>query len=149
MRGRIGGSRIAMRFLRFSLRWLLIITGLVAVLLYVLILRPTVIAKQVIQEIQTVTDLKPLSEKYFSGVLIRGRETLQGCDLEPRTTADIFACRQRFIIRMESHWRPSIHPVDYSHEMLTTVYLRCYSTPFRIKVKELNFLDKQVDVSVP
>jgi hypothetical protein len=72
-----------MRLVRFSLRRLLVVTGLVAVILYVLCLRPTVIAKQVIQEVQTVTDLKPLSEKYFSGVLLRDGETLQGCDLEP------------------------------------------------------------------
>jgi hypothetical protein len=149
MRGRIGSSRMTMRFLRFSLRRLLILTGLVAVMLYGLYLRPTVIAKQVIQEVQTVTDLKRISEKYFDGVLFRDGETLQGCDLEPRMWTDIFACRQRFTIRMEYHWRHSMIPVDYRHEILTTIYVRCYSSPFRIKVKELNHSEKRVDVSVP
>jgi hypothetical protein len=134
-----------MKFIRFSIRRLLILTGLVAVLLYVLLLRPVAIAKDCIQEVQTVTDLKPLSEKYFSG-LLRDGETLQGCDLEPRTWADIFACRQRFTIRMESHGRPPVDPVDYSHEVQTTIYIRCFSTPFRIKVKELNYSAKNVEL---
>jgi hypothetical protein len=134
----MGGSRVTMRFLRFSLRRLLILTGLVAVMLYVLYLRPTVIAKQVIQEVQTVTDLKPLSEKYFSGVLFRDGETLQGCDLEPRTWADIFACRQRFTVRMMGTYHLRIEPPEPDRTFI--IHFRCYSTPFRIKLKELDYL---------
>ena len=128
-----------MRFLRFSLRRLLIVTGLVAVLLYVLILRPTVIAKQFIQEVQTSNDVNPILKKYFYGV-VRDAEKFEGCNLEPRTWADVFACKQRFTVIMRGTYHLQIEPPEPDRTYFT--HYRCYTTPFRIKLKELNYLHK-------
>jgi hypothetical protein len=127
-----------MRFLRFSLRRLLILVAIVATLLCFLKTRPVTIAEQFVQELQTTADLKPISEKYFhgeqveGGVLIDGG-LLQGCKLEPRTWADIFACRQRFTVTMIKTYRLPLEP-PFPDRRLTTYY-NCYSTPFNTKFK--------------
>src|SRR4051812_19576028 len=88
-----------MRFLKFSLRRLLILTGLVAVLLYVLYLRPTAVAKQFIHKIETSTDLESVSTQYFAKMRTDGA-SVEG-DLQKRTWIDVVECRQRFAIRMK------------------------------------------------
>ena len=88
-----------MRLIRFSLRRLLIITALAAVLLYVLYLRPVAIAKQFIHEFETSTDLDSVSRQYFRGMNY-DKATLES-ELQKRTWSDVFRCRQNFTITMK------------------------------------------------
>jgi hypothetical protein len=88
-----------MRFIRISLKRLLLLVALVSVLLYVLVLRPVAIAKQFTHKIEVNTDLESVSDQYFDGMRLDG--TSVGGDLEKRTWTDIFKCRQRFSIRMK------------------------------------------------
>ncbi len=89
-----------MRFIRFSLRRLLILTGLVAVLLYVLILRPTAIAKNFAHEMEVAaqTDFKAVSKQYFQGMRTDGASL--EITLSPRSVTDVVRGRQQFSINM-------------------------------------------------
>ena len=87
-----------MRFLRFSIRRLLIFTALVAIALYVLFIRPMVIAKAFINEIKTSTDLESVSKEYFDGMRTDGAR-IDG-ELAERTWSDILHFRQDFAITM-------------------------------------------------
>jgi hypothetical protein len=89
-----------LRFIRFSLRRLLILTALAAALLYVLILRPVIVAKQFTRQIETSTDLESVSRRYFSEMRTDGARIKS--DLRKRTWMDVFECRQRFSINMKS-----------------------------------------------
>jgi hypothetical protein len=87
-----------MRIIRFSLRWLLILTALVAVLLYILLLRPVAMAKQFTQKLETPSTLESVIDQYF-GKNIR-MVNVEG-ELQERTWTDIYRCRQRFSIRLK------------------------------------------------
>jgi hypothetical protein len=131
-----------MRFLRFSIKRLLILVAIVAALLYFLKTRPVTNAEQFIHEVQTATDLRPISEKYFGGerveggVLIDGG-TLQGCTLEPRTWTDIVTCRQRFTIIKIAPYHILIDPPGRDGRVITRY--SCYSTPFNTKFKNQTY----------
>ena len=88
-----------MRIIRFSLRRLLILTGLVAVVLYVLYLRPVALAKQFTHQIETSTDLKSVSAQYFNERRTDGASVES--TLAKRTWSDVFKCRQRFSVRFK------------------------------------------------
>ena len=89
-----------MSFIRFSLRRLMILTALVAVLLYVLILRPTAVAKNFAHEMEVAatTDFKSLSQQYFQGMRTDGANL--EFQLKPRSATDVLRCRQAFSVNM-------------------------------------------------
>jgi hypothetical protein len=93
-------------------------------------------AEQFIHQLQTTSDLRPISEKYFGGeqveggVLTDGGRKLTGCELEPRTCIDILECRQRFKVIMIGVWEWPKEPPSLFE---TTTYFNCYSTPFTTK----------------
>src|SRR5689334_13197949 len=115
-----GRKGYGMRFLRFSIKRLLILVAVVAVLIYALVLRPTVIAKQMIHEAETATDLKAISDRYFDG-MDADNARAEG-ELGQRTWADIFTCRQSFVIRMT-------RPMPTNKEQLIVSNHDCYATP--------------------
>lgn len=88
-----------MRVLRFSLKRLLILVALIGLLLYVLFLRPTVVAKQFAHKLETSADLESVSAEYFDGMDTNGASVHSV--LQERTWADLFKCRQDFAISME------------------------------------------------
>ena len=68
-------------------------------LLYVPFLRPVAVAKKFTHEIETSTDLKSVSQRYFSNMRTDGA-SMEG-DLQERTWTDVFTCRQKFSVRMK------------------------------------------------
>jgi hypothetical protein len=89
-----------MRFLRFSLRRLLLFTALVAAALYVLILRPPAVARRFAHELEVAAqgDFESVSRQYFGGM--RTDEARLEFELRPRRWRDVLRCRQEFEIRM-------------------------------------------------
>lgn len=112
-----------MRFLRFSIRRLLILTALVAVLLYVLLIRPVAIAKEFAHEIETSTDLATLSDKHFGGMDSNGARV--DAYLSDRTWANVFKCQQNITITM-------MHPMPSDRNRLLISKHHYYSTPLGI-----------------
>ena len=98
MRGSKGGPRMA---IRFSLRRLMAVTALVALLIYMLLLRPTAVAKRFARdmEIAAQTDFKSVSKQYFDNMRT-DKSSLEG-RLRPRNWSDVLGCRQIFHIRVE------------------------------------------------
>src|SRR5262245_29983824 len=89
-----------MRVPRFSIRWLLVLTALVAMLLYVLYLRPTVVARNYVQQMQMAAkgDLSGVSRQYFNNMNIEGAKL--DARLQPRSWPHVFKCQQLFTINM-------------------------------------------------
>src|SRR5215813_13544613 len=83
-----------MRFLKFSIRRLLLLTGLVAVLLYFLFIKPATVAKEFIHTVQTA-DTKEIS-KYLNNMYGEAAH-VEGV-LDERSWADVFSFRQEFVI---------------------------------------------------
>ena len=75
------------------------LTALVAVLLYLSLIRPVAVAKQFTHAIETSTDLESLSRQYFGKMRADGASV--EVDLKKRTWMDVVECRQRFSIRMK------------------------------------------------
>jgi hypothetical protein len=73
--------------------------GLVAVLLYLLILRPMAVAKQFIHTMEASTDLGHLTREYFGENIRMDTVSVKGT-LQKRTWTDMFSCRQRFNIKL-------------------------------------------------
>jgi hypothetical protein len=80
------------------------VTALVAVMLYVLVLRPPAVARGFAREmsIAATTDLSSVSKRYFQDM--RTDSALLEVALSGRSWSDILRCRQRFQMRM---MRPS------------------------------------------
>jgi hypothetical protein len=85
-----------MRFLRFSNRQLLLFTGLVAVLLYVLFIRPVTVAKSFVYKLEHTAPTE--ITKYLGDVDIGTDGVHVECVLNERSWADIFRCRQTFVV---------------------------------------------------
>jgi hypothetical protein len=111
-----------MRLLRFSIRRLLLLTGLVGVLLYLLYIRPVTVAKEFIHTMQTA-DVKEIS-RYLENV--GGEAAHVECVLNERSWADVFSCRQTFVISLVS-------PDPVTSTIDTVENHHCYSTPFGVK----------------
>jgi hypothetical protein len=73
---------------------------LVAVMLYVLILRPTAVAKGFAREMEIAaqTNFESVSKQYFGGM--RTDEASLEVALRPRSWADVLRCKQIFHIKM-------------------------------------------------
>src|SRR5262245_18241275 len=112
---------------RFSLRRLLVLTGLFGVLLYVLILRPTSLAKSFghEREVTAQTDFKSVSEQYFNGM--RTDEAVLEVKLQPRSWIHVLRCEQPFSVEM---MRPTAEG---------KLWLACecnfYATPFGVNAR--------------
>ena len=122
-----------MRFLRFSLRRLMVLVGVVAALLYGLYLRPIAIAEQFVREMETAKDLAPLSDKYFDGMASRGA-TVTGY-LQDQTWANLVGCRREIALRLE---RPA--PSDKNRVLISRH--RYYSTPFGIRQEGAGYIEE-------
>jgi hypothetical protein len=118
-------SNEPMRFLRFSIRRLLLLTGLVALLLYVLFIRPVTVAKEFIHTVQTA-DPKEIS-KYLNNMY--GEAAHVECVLDERSWADVFSFRQTFVISVV---RPD--PESSAVEMVENH--ACCGTPFGVMQQE-------------
>jgi hypothetical protein len=116
-----------MRLLRFSIRGLLLLTGLVAVLLYVLLIRPVTVAKSFIYTLEHAAPTE--ITKYLDDVDI-GTDGVHVEDvLNERRWADIFTCRQTF----------GISVVRPDPELSTAEIIEqhaCTSTPFGVNQQE-------------
>lgn len=89
-----------MRFFRFSLRRFLVFTAVVAVALYVLILRPPALAKKFAQDLEgrAQVNFKAVGKKYFGGWPTAGSHL--EFELRPRSWRDVLRCRQEFPMRL-------------------------------------------------
>jgi hypothetical protein len=78
----------------------LILTALIASLLYLLLYRPTRLARSFIHKQQTASqiDLQAFSDKYYDGMNADGAEWEM--KIYPRQWKDVIACRQYFSISM-------------------------------------------------
>jgi hypothetical protein len=89
--------------------------ALLAVMLYVLLLRPTAVAKGFAREMKIAAqaNFKSISEQYFGGM--RPDEASLDADMRRRGWIDVLRCRQVFHIRMErplgreNQWLISVH----------------------------------------
>jgi hypothetical protein len=97
-----------MRWFRFSVRRLLLLTAVVAVLLYCLYLRPPLVAKQYAADLKTVAaaNLQSASNEYFDGVPAQDGSTLEISNYA-RRWRDVWACQQRFTIRLVTPSQPN------------------------------------------
>ena len=114
-----------MRFLRFSIRRLLILTGLVAVLLYLLFIRPVTVAKEFVHTVQTA-DPKEMSKCLNN---MYGEAASVECVLDKRSWADVFSFRQAFVIFV---MRPD--PESSTREEIEGH--SCCGTPFGVMQQE-------------
>ena len=111
--------------MRFSLRRLLAGTALVAVTLYVLLVRPTVVAKKYAHEMRSAaqTNFKSVSVQYFENMRT-DKATLQ-VGLSPRTWGDVLRCKQDFQVAL-------VRPTDKKSQwLISRRYF--YATPFGVK----------------
>jgi hypothetical protein len=110
-----------MRFLRFSIRRLLILTGLVAAVLYLSIVRPVAVAKQyILTKRQTESEL--ITRKSF-GNQFTDEANIEG-QLGARTWEDLFKCRQRFTIKIAQ---------ETSDNQMKVAYLDFCATPIGVR----------------
>jgi hypothetical protein len=95
-----------MRFLRFSIKRLFLLTTVVAVVLYLFYLRPSVVARQFAQEIDAATQshVKEIGQEYFDSLNADGR--VVEVNLYPRSWSDILMCRQAFSISIAVSAQP-------------------------------------------
>jgi hypothetical protein len=114
-----------MRFIRFSLRRLLIVTALVAVLLYVLLLRPTAVARNFAHkmEVATQTDFESVSRQHFDGMRTDG--AILEVKFYPRSWTHVLGCKQLFSINMT-------RPTNEQNKWLVSVR-DFYATPTGVK----------------
>ena len=110
--------------IRFSLRRLLAVTAFVAVMLYVLILRPTAVAKGFALEMKSAAqaNFKSVSAQYFGDMPI-DKASLE-VDMRSRGWRDLLRCRQVFHMRME-------RPMDKKNQWLISVH-DFYATPLGV-----------------
>lgn len=100
-----------MRFLRFSIRRLLFLTGLVAVLLYVFYVRPTSLAQQFAVELDAATKshLKVIGQEYLDKLRSDGR--VIELKLHERSWSDVVRGRQLFsvstVVESQPEWSPT------------------------------------------
>lgn len=96
-----------MRFLRFSIKRLFLLTTVVAVVLYLFYLRPSVVARQFAHEIDASTQshVKEIGQEYFESLNADGR--VVEVNLYPRSWSDILQCRQAFSISIAVSSQPS------------------------------------------
>jgi hypothetical protein len=113
-----------MRFLRFSLRRLLILTALVAVLLYLLTLRPSAVAKQFIRT-RTLSDSELLTRRSFGNQFTDEART-EGV-LEARSWEDVLKCRQRFTLKIVKQ--------RITDDQFLVAYFDFYATPIGVQEK--------------
>src|SRR6476646_4347403 len=111
-----------MRFIRFSLRRLLILTAFVAVLLYLLILRPTAMAKHFIRT-RTLSDSELLTRRSF-GNWFTDEATTEGV-LEARSWEDVLKCRQRFTLKIAKQ--------RITDDQFLVAYFDLYATPIGVQ----------------
>ena len=116
-----------MRFLRFSIRRLLLLTGLVAVLLYVLFIRPVTIAKSFVYKLEHAAPTE--ITEYLDNVSMDTDGAYVEGVFNERSWADGFRCRQTFAISVV---RPD--PEISTAEMIE-MHL-CTSTPFGVNQQE-------------
>src|SRR5262245_11993170 len=88
-----------MRRPRFSLKWLLIIVTFAALLFYVALVRPTIVANKLVAEVESGdrTKHKLICEEYFGFGSFRSDMTLT-VDLLPRNWLDAFKCQRRIVL---------------------------------------------------
>jgi hypothetical protein len=88
--------------LQFSTRRVFVFLTIVAVSLYWLYLRPTILAKRFAGDMQAAAkgDFDTVSRQYFATAGTKG-VTLHAM-VEPRSWTDVFMCRQRFAMLLES-----------------------------------------------
>ena len=116
-----------MRFLRFSIRRLLLLTGLIAVLLYVLFIRPVTVAKSLVYKLEHAAPTE--ISKYLDNVSMEMDGGHVECGLDERSWEDVFRCRQTFSISVVSPTkRPTIEIVEIHP---------CYSTPLGVEQPEM------------
>ena len=83
-----------MRFFGFSIRRLLLLTGLVAVLLYLALIRPVAVAKQFVLAKRQAAFEHLANHKFADEIDKASVEA----EMEPRTWKDIAKCQQRFAL---------------------------------------------------
>ena len=116
-----------MRFLRFSIRRLLLLTGLIAVLLYFLLIRPVSVAKGFVYKLEHAAP--PEISKYLDNMNMDTDGAHVEGILDKRSWADVFTFRQTFTISVV---RPD--PESSTREIVENHV--CYSTPFGVKQQE-------------
>jgi hypothetical protein len=109
------------RFLRFSIRRLLLLTGLIAVLLYLLFIRPVKVANDFVQTVRTA-DPKEIG-KYLDNM--KGESPHVEYALEERSWADVFSFRQTFAISV-------VRPVPGKSTIEEVENHPCCGTPFGV-----------------
>ena len=117
-----------MRFLRFSIRRLLLLTGIVAVVIYVLFIRPVTVAKDFVYTLEhaapaEITKYLDYVNSDTDGAYVEGV-------LNERTWTDVFTCRQTFVIAV-------VCPTAIPTEELLDKH-DCISTPFGVNQQEKN-----------
>src|SRR5690349_20539671 len=110
-----------MRFLRFSIRRLLLLTGLIAILLFLLLIRPVTLARQFV-----LKQRQSEAERVHSMKLAKldPNETSIKGEMDARTWKDILQCQQRFTVKVSGETydnRPYVVYFDYC------------ATPFYVK----------------
>ena|SRR6478609_4300579 len=89
-----------MNRIRFSIRWLLLLTSFISVLLYVFYFRPTALAKDFfgVVKAEAGANIESVGKKYFGGSNWNGASLDQ--QLHPRSWLDVAKCRQNFSLNM-------------------------------------------------
>jgi hypothetical protein len=112
---------------RFSLRLILGAIGIFAVLLYVCVVRPTMLANRFVaavnaQNVDTVDSYlgnRDWREEANTG-LTRGPATRTDhiyADLFPRDWGDWLLCRRRIVLRIARHWDDHGHRAEWTEDI--------------------------------
>lgn len=117
-----------MRYLRFSIRRLLLFVAVVAVLLYFVLLRPNVIAQQFARAAQA--DVGGTNLKYFGGMKSNS-ETAVNLEMSRLSVWQLITCRRYFVLQSKT---PLLSKASKALTGRTLVGNRqLYATPFRIQ----------------
>jgi hypothetical protein len=111
-----------MRFVRFSLRWLLILAAFVSASLYVFYFRPTAAAKEFCHavDLEAQSNCESVGNKYFGGM------NWGGASLEhriySRSWSDFLHCRQRFSLSMAARTLPDGEQLVATRDYYSTLF---------------------------
>jgi hypothetical protein len=100
---------------RFSLRWLLILIAIIAVILYLFFVRPTVLANRFASEINqgNYSELQGSHAASFGFPVISGGKESFTATVRPRTWSDLIGCCRRIevdrIVFRQSVYKYELH----------------------------------------
>jgi hypothetical protein len=88
-----------MRRPRFSLKGLLVLVTFAALLFYLALVRPTIVANKLVTDVESGerNKHKSICEEYF-GIRVSKNDTTLTVDLLPRTWIDVLKCQRRIML---------------------------------------------------